>query len=70
MLLASMLIAAGLAISALALTVLSTRDPTANRAGDAAYAIDAGRGNEAVRAVRTGHDRPKALGHSAATGPA
>ncbi len=69
MLLASMLIAAGLAISALALTVLSHPRAPANRAGDAAYAIDAGRGNQAVRAVRAGHDRPKALGHSAATGP-
>ena len=41
----------------------------ANRAGDAADAIDARRGNEAVRAVRTGHDRPEAVRYSATTGP-
>src|SRR5205807_7850403 len=41
----------------------------ANRAGDTTHAIDAGRRNEAARAARTGHDRPKALGRSAAAGP-
>ena len=54
MLLASMLIAAGLAISALALTALITRDPLQIAQATPAYAIDARRGNEAVRAVRTG----------------
>ncbi len=70
MLLASVLIAAGLAISAAAMTVLTHPRSPANRAGDAAYAIDARRGNKAVRAVRTGHDRPTAVRRSAATGPA
>ena len=54
MLLASTLIAAGLAISALALTALNCTRSPANCAGDAAHAIDAGRGNETVRAIRTG----------------
>src|SRR3954452_14414563 len=75
MLLASALIAAGLAISALALTVLNTRDPL--QIAQATQPTQSTPGaetkpsspSEPALAARAGHDRPKALGHSAATGP-
>ena len=57
MLLAAALVAAGLAVTGLSVVKLSARVRIPNGAGDAAAAIDAGRGEQAVSSFRADDDR-------------
>ena len=67
MLVASTLIAAGLAISALAITVLNATQPL--QIAQATPPTQSTPGDHALSTFRAGHDRSAALGYSASAGP-